>query len=384
MKIFGIIIEANPFHNGHQYFINSVKNKYTPDLLIAITTTSFSMRGDISVIDKFEKTNILLNMGIDLVIELPFFDAIQSADYFATSAINILSHFKITDIAFGCECTDKLLLKKMADTIENVDIDFDNSLSLKKNLSNYLIKQKFSENEISVFNKPNFTLSLQYLIAINKLNVPINYHIIERVGNLYYDQTITSNYPSATALRILLEKNENIDSYIPKNIKCLKNYQQANENLFNIIKKQYLIDTSENELYFASNEGINNYIYKNGNFNNDYNDFLNSLKSKKYTTSRIKRTILHTLLKTNQKMDYSYDYLRLLGANQKGFDYLNTLPKEIKKLVFSNPNEAKKLNNEILSQLELELKATRLYSIITNDYELYFKEFQLPIKKEEI
>ena len=83
LKIFGIVIEANPFHNGHKYFIDKIKQDYKPDVLIAVTSTSFSMRGEISLIDKFDKTKILLENGIDIVLELPFTYAIQSADFFA-------------------------------------------------------------------------------------------------------------------------------------------------------------------------------------------------------------------------------------------------------------------------------------------------------------
>lgn len=73
MKIFGIIIEASPFHNGHQYFINKIRETYAPDVVIAVCSTSFTMRGDISTIDKFNKTSALLNNGVDMVVELPFF-----------------------------------------------------------------------------------------------------------------------------------------------------------------------------------------------------------------------------------------------------------------------------------------------------------------------
>ena len=56
MNIVGIIIETNPFHNGHMYFINEIKEKYQPDLIIAVTSTSFTMRGEISLLNKFDKS----------------------------------------------------------------------------------------------------------------------------------------------------------------------------------------------------------------------------------------------------------------------------------------------------------------------------------------
>ena len=106
MNIVGIIIETNPFHNGHMYFINEIKEKYQPDLIIAVTSTSFTMRGEISIINKFDKTNALLKAGIDIVLEFPFILSTQSSDYFASNAISILNTIGVNHIICGCESDD--------------------------------------------------------------------------------------------------------------------------------------------------------------------------------------------------------------------------------------------------------------------------------------
>ncbi len=103
-RILGLILELNPFHNGHNYFIRKAQEIVNPDITIAIITTNFSMRGDIHTIDKFTKTKLLLKSNIDMVVELPFLGSVCSADYFAYNAIKTLSEFKITDLAFGSEC----------------------------------------------------------------------------------------------------------------------------------------------------------------------------------------------------------------------------------------------------------------------------------------
>ena len=103
MNIVGIIIETNPFHNGHMHFINEIKRIYQPDLIIAVTSTSFTMRGEISVINKFDKTNALLQAGVDLVLEFPFILSTQSSDYFASNAISILNEIGVNHIICGCE-----------------------------------------------------------------------------------------------------------------------------------------------------------------------------------------------------------------------------------------------------------------------------------------
>ena len=200
MKIFGIIMETNPLHNGHSYFIKKIKEIYQPDVLIAITSTSFTMRGDISVIDKFTKTDQLLDAGIDIILELPFTLALQSADYFAKNAIEILNGIKITDLVFGSEIDNYEFYDKCLNIINNFN-NYDNKFSKKQNINTLLTEANLTKDEINIFNKPNFTLSLQYVNYIRNNNLNINYHIIKRIDNDYYDEVATTNIASATTLR---------------------------------------------------------------------------------------------------------------------------------------------------------------------------------------
>ena len=119
-KIIGIIAEYNPFHLGHLYQINEIKKKYPNSTLILITNSNFTQRGDVSIINKWDKAKIALNNQIDLVVELPFFYATQSADIFAKGALETLNHLKIDILAFGSESNDLEKLTTIAKTqIEN-------------------------------------------------------------------------------------------------------------------------------------------------------------------------------------------------------------------------------------------------------------------------
>lgn len=68
----GVIAEYNPFHNGHLYHLNKVKEMFPDSFLILVLIGNFTQRGEISVINKWDKTKIALNYGYDLVVELPF------------------------------------------------------------------------------------------------------------------------------------------------------------------------------------------------------------------------------------------------------------------------------------------------------------------------
>ena len=206
MNIVGIIIETNPFHNGHMLFVNEIKKNYHPDIIIAVTSTSFTMRGEISVINKFDKTNALLKAGVDLVLEFPFILSTQSSDYFANNAVTILNQIGVNHIICGCENNDIENLE----TFYNIENSTIFKTQFKENLKNYnSYKQTFSDtlqtlnidnNLISLFNKPNFTLAYQYYKTIKNKFPHINMSLIKRTNN-YDDETLNSNIVSAKAIR---------------------------------------------------------------------------------------------------------------------------------------------------------------------------------------
>ena len=88
MKVIGLIAEYNPFHNGHLYQINKIKEMYPDSIIIAVVSSSFTQRGDLSILNKLEKTRIALDNNIDIVLELPFVYATQSSDIFAKGAVS--------------------------------------------------------------------------------------------------------------------------------------------------------------------------------------------------------------------------------------------------------------------------------------------------------
>lgn len=383
MKAFGVILEANPLHLGHKYLIDEIKKQYQPDYLIAITSTSFSMRGDVSSLDKFTKTSLLLENGFDLVIELPFSMAVQSANYFANNAVSILNNFGITDIVFGSETNSLDLYHKLYNYLEKEQKNpHIKSLSQKQLLNIELNDANFSKDEIEIINKPNFTLGYQYIRSIKNNKYPISYHIIERIGNNYHDVVPTSSIASATTIRNLYQNKINVDSYIPYESSNLIDLNMAYNNLMPIIKYVYANNLVTTSTYFGQKEGINQYILNNGDFNSTFDNLINSLKNKKYSLSLIKRVILHTLLNTINDLK-DFNYIRLLGTNKNGLKYINSLSPNIKDKIFSNPKEIESSNNLIVQLLNIELLSTKLFSNITNNNNLYLNEFKLPIRKED-
>ena len=124
VKVIGLIAEYNPFHNGHLYQINKIKEMYPDSILIAVVSSSFTQRGDISILNKWDKTNIALDNNIDIVIELPFVYATQGSDIFGKGAVQILNNLNIDTLVFGTEEEDISNIIKAAEVqLNNKEYD---------------------------------------------------------------------------------------------------------------------------------------------------------------------------------------------------------------------------------------------------------------------
>ena len=379
-QILGLILELNPFHNGHYYFINKAKEKTNPDCTIAVVSGNFTMRGDISVIDKSTKASLLLAAGIDIVLELPFISTVNSADYFAGNAINILHSFQINNLCFGVELENINKLLQMKDIINNEEFDAQVRSFINKghsySASYYQALKLFTNDQeiIDNFTLPNNTLAIQYLRYSEQVKNDIIITLIKRIDNNYYDKLPTGVISSATSLRELLRKKKDIHEYLPdfcNNIDFF-NLEQAEDNLLFLLKYRFL-NKHGFENILGVNEGIENRIATFINITNNYHAFIKMIQTKRYPINKIKRLILHILLDSNKKYEMSFNhYLRLLAASKKGLNYINKLPKETKNRIITS---FKNTTNEIALT---ELKASYLYDIVTKQ-DLLQNEFKFPI-----
>ena len=260
--------QANFNGNYWKEFIDKAKELVKPDLTIAVITTNFSMRGDVSVINKFDKASLCLELGIDLVVELPYIGAVASADYFCSNAINILNAFDVTDIAFGAELDKVSELRKLK--------EFYYSPNYNKALSEYLSKGFSYSNAcnkalmqmtkdltlIENFSMPNNTLAIQYINTIDKINETkrnkINITVIKRVENNYYDKEATKKIASATAIRELMKDNKDYSPYVIDDGIPFIDLRETYIRLFTVIKSTFILkkDISEISNILGIKEGI--------------------------------------------------------------------------------------------------------------------------------
>ena len=368
MEVIGIIAEYNPFHNGHLYHINEIKKRYPDSLIILVLNGYFLERGDISILSKEDKTNIALNYGVNIVLELPSLFGTQSADIFASTSLKILNEFKVNRIIFGSEIDDTNIIIEIAN--KQLDPSFDNKVKeyLKKGI-NYptsLAKALNSKFEYT----PNDLLGISYAKAIlqNKYNIKIE--TIKRTND-YHDTTLDSDIVSATNIRTRIQNKETINKYLPK-YSLDKIISIDEKKLFNLIKYNIIINNDLNNILDV-NEGIDNLIKEKIYECNSIDNLIKSIKSKRYTYNKIHRMLIHILLnitKTNALEDISY--INVLGFDNKGKKYISFIKKDIR-------ISLKKDFNSI--QYKTEKNASLIYDIITNSNTNLFESLNKPIYK---
>lgn len=352
MNIIGIIAEYNPFHNGHVYQINKIKELYPNSLIIVILNGNFTQRGDISVINKWDKTSIILEHNVDLVIELPSFYGINNADIFAKGALEILSDLKIDTLCFGIERDSIEDLLKVAE-IKKTD-------KYKELLKNKLDKgysyPKSSYDSILELTNikidtPNDILALSYIEEITNNNYNIKPVGIKRTND--YHSKELSNISSATAIREGIYNNKDISDYVPK--ETLKYINNININDYFDLLKYKIISTDDLSIYHDVKEGIDTrikkYIYEVASID----ELINKVKSKRFTYNRIKRILLYILLDIKKDIKVN-NYIRPLGFNKNGSDYLKKIKEELTLPLVSNYSNNKNL-------LDFEYKVNSIYSL---------------------
>jgi predicted nucleotidyltransferase len=389
-KVLGTIAEYNPFHNGHLYHIKKSIEETGADFVICVMSGNFVQRGNTSIIDKWTKAKMALANGVDLVIELPTVYSVSSAENFAEGAIKLLDSLKIVDtISFGIEAKDIASLNNIANVFYMEPKEYTNILNheLKKGIS----FPKARENAVmmylndikqyaNILTGANNILAIEYLKAIKKLKSKLNPIGIRREKVLYNDEIIIDDFASATAIRKMIATGqfEEIQKVMPKSSYALL----ADE----LRRGHYVLDLSKFQKEIIYNlrkmkvgdiaqladvsEGLENAIKNAANSCNNVVDFVNIVKCKRYTQTRIQRILIYALLGiTSEKMMTSKKttpYARILGFNEKGKKLISQIVKHNKRaqIVTSVKKYMDESKNKALKEmLETDIFATNVYTL---------------------
>ncbi|MBO8138988.1 MAG: nucleotidyltransferase [Thermosipho sp. (in: Bacteria)] len=398
MKVLGLIVEYNPMHNGHLYHLKEAKKIVNPDFTVAVMSGNFCQRGEPAIVNKFARTLMALKNGIDIVFELPTVFALQDAGGFAFGAISILNNLKIiTDLVFGSESNDIKFLKKIAEILYTQPKDFDHYFKkeLKKGysypnarkfaLQNFL---KLDKDTLQKIEKSNDILGIEYIFSLLKINSKIRFHTIKRIGSNYNDPNLKSTISSATAIRNAIKNNINFSQSLPKNsFEILsKEIEEGRGPIFleafEPFVLPYLRKLKRNDLekIYGFKEGLDVRFIEAANKAGDINEFLELVKAKRFTYSRIRRLIFYSIFNFNKDIieasnEYGPQYFRILGFTKKGQELLSIIKKYVDRPLISTASNYKKVLEKILKDTEKE------WNVIPK---LYLQQFEMDINASNI
>ena len=400
MNITGIITEYNPFHNGHLYHLREAKKNTNADAIICVMSGNFVQRGGPAIIDKWKRTEMTLNNGVDLIIELPTYYAVSSAEFFAKGSVSILHNLGIVNnLFFGSECGDVDKLTALSKILVNEDTQLKSLIkehlakgdTFAKAREKSLIQYLKDEEINNIITSSNNILGIEYIKSILRLNSTITPSTLKREGSNYNDKNLSNSFSSATAIRELLKnKNslENLKNLIPKeSYEIFSKLQDENyplvfdEDMFKFIK--YKIQTNcinFNNLYEIT-EGLENKLIKEITSSNSYEDFILKVKSKRYTYSKISRILTHIYLGLDSNTFLNIDnpnnlYARVLGFNNRGREVLSLIKRNSSiPLITKVPRFT---NNPLL---QFDIQATAAYANLNNKINPNKDYLQSPIIK---
>ncbi len=377
MKTVGIIAEYNPFHLGHKYQIDKIRELYGEDTaVIAVMSGNFTQRGEVAVFDKKERAKAAVLCGVNLVLELPFPYSVSGAEFFATAGVEILDALRVVDyLSFGAECDDMEILSRAAKILS------DENLPTKESRDSVGYAKKCGEIYRTADNgvgesilTPNNILAIEYIKALTRKKSKIKPSPILRAGDGYSEKTVNSKLASAMAIRELLYQNKaSAFDYIPKEaenvfisaIKC--GFAPCRSDFLDTAVISHLRINSfqgkEAQIHDAAGGLYNRIIAK-----SFYADSISSLvelaKTKKFSTARIRRAVWYSYFGvTSSDVKCPPSYTQILAMDKTGAALLKRIKKETDFPLLTKPSAVGSLNLRALYSKALSDKADSVFQL---------------------
>lgn len=392
MKTVGIIAEYNPFHNGHAFHIAKAKEMTGADYCIVVMSGCFVQRGAPAIADKYLRAEAALLSGADLVLELPVYYALGSAEYFATGAVALLDKVGVTDtLCFGSECGDISLLSGFAKELLGESELF--KVVLNRQLKSGMTYPNARNTALqacaphlnahmNVLMTPNNILGIEYCKALSRRNSRIQPYTLNRAGASYHDASLNSSYCSALAIREALSSSgrlSDIQMLMPQSAFELLEAQSGKafpifaDDFSLPLHYQLLSEQSVGYSKYADiSDSLSDRISKKLPSYRSFTDFCDQVKTKNMTYTRIARSLMHVLLKMEQadfiryqSEDYIY-YARMLGFRKTAEPLLTAIKTQSSIPLLSRLADADALLSESgRSMLAKDIYAAQIYQSVT-------------------
>lgn len=397
MNVVGIVTEHNPFHNGHLYHVERARELCNAEFVVSVMSGHFLQRGEPSLFNKWARAKMAVMGGVDLVVELPTAFAVRSASIFAHGAVSLLNSMGVVNhICFGSEAGNTTDLWPAARLLHREPEDFRTMLSgyLDKGLSYPSARSKAMEeyfaingsNNIpsSLFSSPNNILGIEYMRSLLALGSNIEPVTIKRFAAGYHDSDIGPgrSIASATSIRVELSSTggnmtEKVENVVPSSTAMVIDRETIDgrgpvfiESYTNILF--YLLRTASTSQIASLcdvAEGLENRILESAKSAGSVKELIDTIKSKRYTWTRIQRIITYIMLEFTSSMARSFDttgprYIRILGMSDKGRELLRVVKKkaELPVVIRTSPFLSKR--DQLSEMLAFDVKATDIYTLL--------------------
>lgn len=374
MKICAVVAEFNPFHNGHAYLLEKIRSSGYSHIVV-VMSGNYVQRGEAAIFSKDARAKAALQMGANLVIELPTVKVLATAEKYAFSALSVIKKLgnQINALAFGTETENFENLVEIKEILgtelfkKEVKLQLEKGLSFavcRENAVRNISKSPYIANEIK---KPNNILAVEYLKAMDKLGMSLDCLPVKRME-------VPGKYFSASKLReMIIQENLDFKNYIPEKLDFNTNLKASYFEMGReIICKLRSLEKSDFARLPDVSEGLENRIYSAVKKACSLPELLEIAKTKRYAMARIKRIILCAFLGIDSNMaSAEIPYVRVLGSDKRGFEIL----KNVNFPVVTRYSDVLKLGSDAQKFFELENKFTNIYYSLTKEI--------LPCEKEK-
>lgn len=392
MKATGIVVEYNPFHNGHLFHVNEARRLTDADVLIAVMSGNFLQRGEPAAADKWVRTEMALAAGVDLVIELPYAFATAHAPQFAFGAVSLLSALNCAYYCFGSEQGNIEPFENTVRLLHDFASGYENTVrqAVKEGISypaalrkGYAAIAQKTDLPLADLSEPNNILGFQYMQAASRIQSSMQAVTIQRTGAGYHDSELPAHtIASATAIRRQLSAGgplQDVRSFMPESSFRLLETERTIQNweqFYPLLRYTILRDGTERLALAADvTEGIENALYQAAKEQQTFHSFMMAVKSKRYTWTRIQRMLVHILTgfrQEDRQQMTAPSYIRLLGMSASGRQYLRTVKKDLPLPLVSRAAA------ESDPSLQLDIKSTDIYMLASGQTEKIGADFRRP------
>ncbi len=378
MTVIGVICEYNPFHNGHKYHLSKIRKEYGEDsVIVGFMSGNFTQRGECAFLDKYERAQIAIRSGCDLIVEIPFPFCAASAPLYAQAGVSLSKSLDVDVLSFGSEAGDIGVLWEAADNMRSeVFCTAWNGLMTTDGRSGYASQMQkayeiaFGKEKAAVLSSPNNILAIEYLNALK--NTGILPHTVKREGTDYSSEILTfGQNPSASAIRNAVLQNQDVSAYVPAS--CADVLHRATEQgtlgasldrVGAALLTSLTINSPKSDGFAEGEGGLYHRLQNKAFESTDLSTLCAKTATKKYTDARIRRAILFSYFGvTSSDLKTPVAFTHLLGADARGLSLVKRVKKECDFPIITKPSVMEGLSVSARKQKDLSDRADVLFGL---------------------